>query len=366
MSRIAVISLLLGCAALGCRDRSDSPAPPTEKQSQPKADTRPAEETTTRSSRFVLALGRRLDRIQQHLTDADEWRTLGSAVLSAAEETLRRLASDPKLHLSAGRAAMERGETVAALRRFRRAAELAPEDPDTWRHLGLVHTAAGNHAEAAEAYRRVVALAPQDRTARYNLAVALSRLGQLSEAERTYEQLLADHPTYVEARYNLATLLQSRGRRHEALEHWRKITEQRPGLASAHSALGEVLTDLGRDNEAMEAFAEAAKCEPDSPTAWANLAFSAESTGSFGRAVVAARRAREAAELSHQPDAELLAELGDLLLRMHRQLDDAELLAEAVACWRGSLSQDADQPELIERVELYGRVTSQPSAVAGD
>ncbi|MFW6066485.1 MAG: tetratricopeptide repeat protein [Planctomycetota bacterium] len=366
MPLLAGILIILAFLAPGCRDDADSPAPPPEGESQTEAGIQPAEEPASTPNPVAVELAQDLEGARQRLTNAENWRALAELMLTTWEKTLQGLASDPKLHLSAGRAAMERGDVSAALRRFRRATRLAPQDADTWRHLALAQTAADEHSGSVESYRRVLELSPQDRTARYNLAVALSRLGRLGEAERAYSLLVADHPDFVEGRYNLAVLLQSRGRRGEALKHWRKVAERKPDLASAHAAIGELLTDLGRDAEAMDAFARAAKCGPESPTAWANLAFSAESAGSFGRAVVAARRAREAAERSEKPHAELLVQLGDLLLRTHRRLEDAELLAEAVACWRESLSENADQPELRRRVELYRSVTTRPSADAGE
>jgi tetratricopeptide (TPR) repeat protein len=99
----------------------------------------------------------------------------------------------------------------------------------------------------------------------------------------------------------------------------------------------------------MDAYAEAAKLRPDDPALWLNLAAAAKAAGSYGRAVVAARRA--AALAPRQPV--VWERLGELMLDLHRLSHRPEHLAEAIKAWKQSLTLDPNQPKLVERVKMY-------------
>ncbi len=363
MYRLAFIPALLCILLLGCRDEPEQPEPPP--QQPPSTERQPDDAERTRPNRMLEAAARQLDEGRKALPDRRQWKTLAKVMRTATVEALQRTSQDPQTHLSAGDHALSRGDTDRAIDRFRKATSLSPDCPDAWKSLAVALIAAERHAQAAEVCRRILELRPGDRTARFNLAVALSRKERFGEAERLYRELLLDHPDFTPAIYNLGSLLQSQRRLSEAASHWRDVIERKPHMPSAHTALAEVLTDLGNYEEAMAAYAQAAILEPDDPIGWANLAIAAEATGSLGRSVVAARRARQAAESTDAGDASMHATLGDLMLRLHRELEHPEFLADAVAFWRASLSQDPDQPELRNRVDVYGGITAEPADGAG-
>jgi len=122
-----------------------------------------------------------------------------------------------------------------------------------------------------------------------------------------------------------------------------------------------VLLDLGEPAEAMRSYAEAAKLRPNHVTAWMNLSFAAREAGSYGRAVVALRKATALAP----NDAEAWARLGEVLIELHRATEKRQFLLDALDAWRESVKLDPAQGELREKLRRYeSAAASQPTTRA--
>jgi tetratricopeptide (TPR) repeat protein len=75
------------------------------------------------------------------------------------------------------------GELPAAIEKYRRCAELAPEYFDAWHALGMALMKNGNFQEAIEAGKKSVELRPNDQLAWSSLSLFYVRDGQIKEAE---------------------------------------------------------------------------------------------------------------------------------------------------------------------------------------
>jgi Flp pilus assembly protein TadD len=73
-------------------------------------------------------------------------------------------------HFERGNAALDRGDTAAAVRELEAAAALAPERSEVHNHLGLAYAAAGRPDAALAAFERAVALDCDNAAAAANLA----------------------------------------------------------------------------------------------------------------------------------------------------------------------------------------------------
>lgn len=75
------------------------------------------------------------------------------------------------------------GELDEALRCFKQATELSPEDFDAWHSLGMVYMKLHRFPEAVEAGRRSCKIKPNDQLAHVSLSMALQKNNQIEEAE---------------------------------------------------------------------------------------------------------------------------------------------------------------------------------------
>ncbi len=285
----------------------------------------------------------------QPLFDGRRWDEFRSALRSAATQALRKLDSDPGVHIAAGARALDRREYPLAAKCFRWALQRDPEHYGALYGLSEALVSAREYEQAVGVYERILRLAPEDAVSRFNLAVVESRLRRFDRAAEIYRRLLNDDEDHVQARYNLATLYQLQGKLAAARDTWNEVIARAPHLPSAHTALGEVLTDLGDRQGAMQAYAQAAKLRPKEVSAWANFAAAAQGAGSYGRALAAIRNALNLAPLN----ADLWAQQGEIQLDLHRRTGEGKFLQAAIASWRKGLQLDPARTEIREWLRTY-------------
>ena len=157
--------------------------------------------------------------------------------------------------------------------------------------------AQGNVDEAVKVYREAARLSPEDEDMHYNLALALARQGKREAAQAEYLEALRIYPDYAEAHNNLGNLLVTDGKFDDAILHFKEALKISSDNASAHSNLGKALAMQGKFVDAIPCFREALRLKPDYLEARYNL----------GRAYLAQKRTDEAiseftAILQSRPD----------------------------------------------------------------
>jgi tetratricopeptide (TPR) repeat protein len=148
-----------------------------------------------------------------------------------------------------------------AVRLYRRALELKPNNPDSLYKLGYaLAQRPETHAEALDHYRAALRLRPTFVEAHNSLGFELAAMpGKLPEAIDHYREAIKLRPDFVYARINLAhALAQSPDGRVEAIHQLEEVLRRFPNDAAAHYDLANILaTQPGREGEA-EAHYEAA------------------------------------------------------------------------------------------------------------
>jgi hypothetical protein len=127
--------------------------------------------------------------------------------LETAESATRLAPADPQSHLKAARirrVTFEPGELPEALRRYERAAELAPNDYLIWMEMGRALGAAGDAEGGIRALRRAVELAPRYAQPRWHMGNALLRAGRTDEAFAELRLAAEADPALLAQVYNLA------------------------------------------------------------------------------------------------------------------------------------------------------------------
>lgn len=75
------------------------------------------------------------------------------------------------------------GELDAAVEKYRRCTELAPDFFDAWHALGMALMKTGRYPEAIEAGKKTVEMRPNDQLAWSSLSLCYVRAGMIQEAE---------------------------------------------------------------------------------------------------------------------------------------------------------------------------------------
>ena len=178
-----------------------------------------------------------------------------------------------KDHNNLGKALVQKGRIAEAMDHFQTALRVSPEDPDTESNIGAASLQQGDADEAISHLRRAVEKWPRHAQAHINLGNALLQNREIDAAIAEYEKTLALPFDHAESHYSIGTALRQKGDVEEAIVHYRKALELRPDYANAHNNLGNALRQQGRTEEAVHEYEAALKSEPDSILAGNNLAW---------------------------------------------------------------------------------------------
>ena len=130
-----------------------------------------------------------------------------------------------------------------ALRCFKAALKLKPEDPVTHYNSANVYRQAGQMLNAVAGLEQALALDPDFQEAYHNLGEALSVLGRYAEAAEKYRQAIRVKPDRPEPWNGLGNALVNLGQTDEAQDCYKKAIWLNPDYAGAHTSLGTAYYD---------------------------------------------------------------------------------------------------------------------------
>ncbi len=184
---------------------------------------------------------------------------------SALAELEALVAADPANPVFRGELAQafrERGELDRALPLYRRAAEDAADNPESWYDLASALQEAGRPAEAREALERALHLDPGRAEAHNTLALALLAEGKAEDALRELELATALDPRDATALNNQGNVLRGLGRLDDAERAYRRAAEVAPRYAEPLNGLGTLEVDRNRPFAALPYFSQALELAP--------------------------------------------------------------------------------------------------------
>ena len=168
------------------------------------------------------------------------------AIAKARASAKRALALDPNLadaHSAQGRILeLVDFNFAAAEAEYRRALELAPQDPVATNNLAAMTSELGRLDEAVALGRRAIALDPLRNSTRFNLALYLTALGRYDEAEAAVRKAIALQPQSATNYLYLAQIEILRGNSGAAVDLAKQETDpgwRTFGMALAHFANGD-------------------------------------------------------------------------------------------------------------------------------
>jgi tetratricopeptide (TPR) repeat protein len=229
-------------------------------------------------------------------------------------------------YLKRGRVYQLQGESEAALRDLRRAAELDPSATRPLEWLGDISLELGRVDRAAEYYQRHVALDERNARVLYKLAVARYRAGAAADALFSVNQALALEPGLADARFLRGLCLRDLGQPQEARQTLETVVAAMPGASGPREALAEVYTTLGEHQRAIDSLEALSALDASRPEPLIVVGLAYASSGRDTQAVQALTRAAE--RFPDSPRA--YAALGHVWLAIAERRSDRVALANAV------------------------------------
>ena len=174
--------------------------------------------------------------------------------------------------LDAGLAAMNAGNTRAAIPLFERAVELDPRHKQAWNDLGLSYLRVGKNDEAASAFQKQLEINPADEHANDYLGLAFERQQKFAEAAAAFRKQTSLDPLDAAAHAALGDLLLAQHDYVQAAPELDKATILSPENAELRVSLGRAYLNTGEKEKALAAFEKAAALSP-TPLVWNDIAY---------------------------------------------------------------------------------------------
>jgi tetratricopeptide (TPR) repeat protein len=230
------------------------------------------------------------------------------------------------------------------------ALKIAPQAADSLMLKGVLLQAAGRREEARDAIRSAANLKPDNAESWYNLGLVESELKNPAEAVAAFDRALALQPT-PQAWHNRGLALQQMAQHGEALESFDRALALAPSALPALYGRAEALLELGRNQDAMAAFDQLLAQDPSLVDVWNNKGMAlwrlkcfADALASYDKAVALAPGrsqlwiSRFAILFAMNRHDEALASL-DKALAIEPGNDDAQLARGQALCEAGKIEQ---------------------------
>lgn len=201
----------------------------------------------------ALRLQDKLEEARTYLDLASEReRSVGGRALcrDPLDAAIGSLSTGPTAWITRGQHARFAGDLEGALTAFRRAVELAPDDPIAHQALAKGFAETGDWAAAEDELRRALELQPDSPSLATDLATASLHLGKTSDARRTVEEVLDRRPDFAPALLIASRVDKAEGRFEPALERLIRASELRGETCRSALEKVDLLARLGRLDDA--------------------------------------------------------------------------------------------------------------------
>lgn len=205
-----------------------------------------------------------------------------------------------KKYLVQGILSARAGDFDGALRLFKGAAEIAPDDPDPHYNIGRVYQRKKEEAKAEEAFQKVIKLEPQYQPAYLELGDLYQRQTRFQEALQVFIAAAQIDPNTPGGRNAQAKipflqgiLLAQGGRTEEALKAFQQALRISPDPAPIYFNIAQVYLRSGDFENAEAALNRTLEVDPKNQGAFLNLGILYERQGKLEEALRAYENARD-------------------------------------------------------------------------
>ncbi len=186
-------------------------------------------------------------------------RTLDPAV-NVFQSAAEHYPNSPRLAIGLGMALYSRGNYDDAVKALLKAADLNPSDPRCYYFLSKAYDSSPGQADAViQRFRRFAELQPENARAHLYYAMSLWKGRRAQDAnldigkiESLLKRSIALDPKLPEAHLQLGNLYSDQGKYAEAIPHYQRALQENADLADAHYRLGQAYVHTGQKIPAQE------------------------------------------------------------------------------------------------------------------
>jgi tetratricopeptide (TPR) repeat protein len=218
----------------------------------------------------------------------------------------------------------------------------------------------GEYDFAIRDFRKALEINPENVEARVSLGGALLTTGRLHEAQKELAQALSREPANTSAIYLMGAVLEKQDNFPEAIETYRRALRLDPNHVFTRHSLGRLLLSAGATDEGREHLLEAARLDPDNVSCYLDLGNSFLREQKTDQATAMYRQALERAP---NCDAALTSLAIALVRKRRRKPGDIQEALE-LATKGCKLTRGKSAPALIVLAEAYAAAGRLPEALS--
>lgn len=183
--------------------------------------------------------------------------------VSKLEIIVARDPRNPVFRGSLARALRQMGRLPAAIRFYKEAVAIAPDDPEAWYNLAVALQEAGQTKEGALVVREAIRRDPRRPEAHNALGIVLMAEGNLKPAEEEFSKAIAIDPRDAKAITNLGNVHRATGKLDDARREYEQALALAPDYVDALNGLGVVEVQRDRSRIAIGYFDRALRIAPN-------------------------------------------------------------------------------------------------------
>jgi tetratricopeptide (TPR) repeat protein len=215
--------------------------------------------------------------LQRNPKDQQAWYMLGKTYLQLSEDSLKKINEiDPNsvvAHEIAGEIDESMHNYDVALVEYKKAIDLAPQQPGTHMHMANAYWLIGKWESAQEEFKAELVNDPNNCSARWKLANAMLEANDSNEdALSELNQSIQRCPELMQARVDRARALVRMGKQADALPDLLMAEKDSPAEPTIHFLLGAVYRAEGKATEAQQELRIYAQLQRDASAAVAGQA----------------------------------------------------------------------------------------------
>ena len=158
---------------------------------------------------------------------------------------------------------LEASKPDEAIEAYRRAAALAPKDPEPHLAAGALLEKANRFADAEQEYKQVLAIDPASSEALTGLANIYARGNRFLDAQHVLEKIVALHPDDMQARLQLSRVLVLMGKNDEAVASAQAASKLDPGNLKIQRELADLYMSAKKYDQAESVYRSLLSGKPD-------------------------------------------------------------------------------------------------------
>ena len=217
------------------------------------------------------------DFLQRNPKDQQAWYLLGKTYLQMSEDSLKKIDEiDPNsvvAHEIAGEIDESMHNYDVALVEYKKAIDLAPQQPGTHQHMAHAYWLIGKWESAQTEFKAELANDPNNCTARWSMANAMLEANDSAEEALTQlNQSIERCPALMQAHVDRARALIRLGKQADALPDLELAVKDSPTEPTIHFLLAAVYRAQGKSAEAQQEMQTYSKLQRDASAAVAGQA----------------------------------------------------------------------------------------------